>query len=82
MDVSLESLARWGALGIAAAGWVALLVGIFSAASPARSIALYEWIMERFNWRVRPIDERRELRTTRVFGLLLTVLSLAALWPR
>jgi len=57
-----------------------LLFGVFSAVWPRRSIALYQWIMERFNWRVSPIDEFREVRTTRVLGILLVLLSLVALW--
>ena len=61
-------------------GVVIFLFGWFSALAPKRSIALYQWIMARFNWRVSPIDERREIRTTSLLGALLVLLSLALLW--
>ena len=76
----VETLVRWLQCTLAALGPLTLLFGAFSAAAPSRSIRLYEWMMERFNWRVRPIDERRELRTTRGLGLLLVGLSLVLLW--
>lgn len=54
-----------------------LALGMFSAVWPERSIGLYQWIMERYNWKVVPIDPAREVRNTRVLGLLLAALSLA-----
>ncbi len=63
--------------GLQGLGISFLLFGFFSAACPGRSIALYQALMARCNWRVSPIDERRELATTRVLGVLLVVLSLA-----
>ena len=59
---------------------VALCFGAFSAIAPQRSIALYQWLMARFNWRVSPIDAPRERRTTILLGLLIVVLSLVGLW--
>lgn len=59
---------------IAAAG---ISVGALSAVSPARSIALYQWIMKWFNRRVEPIDLKGEIRNTRVLGILMLVLSAA-----
>ena len=61
-------------LGIGCLGFA---LGVLSVAWPRRSISLYQWIMERFNWRVVPIDEPREVRNTRVLGMALVVLSLA-----
>ena len=52
-------------------------LGVLSAGWPGRSIGLYQWIMERFNWKVVPIDEVREIRNTRALGVALAVLSLA-----
>ncbi len=77
---TLETLANigWGFLPLLALGVFGF--GVFSAAMPERSIALYQRLMARFNWRVSPIDERRELRTTRVLGLLLMLLSAVAWW--
>lgn len=57
-------------------GFLGLALGVFSAFRPRRSIALYQWIMECFNWKVAPVDEAREVRNTRMLGLALTVLSL------
>ena len=54
-------------------------LGFLSAIDPKRSIGLYQAIMERFNWKVVPINEAREIRNTRVLGLVLGVLSLAML---
>ena len=77
---TLEALANlgWAALPLVAVG--TLLFGAFSAAMPERSIVLYQRLMARFNWRVSPIDEPRELRTTRVLGVLLILLSLVVWW--
>ena len=57
-------------------GVLGLAVGLLSVVQPKRSIALYQWIMERFNWKVVPIDEAREVQNTRILGVVLTVLSL------
>ena len=58
---------------------VSLAFGAFSALGPGRSIALYEWLMVRLNWRVAPIDEGREIRNTRWLGILLILLGLLVL---
>ena len=61
--------------------WVlALAVGVLSAVAPARSIGLYQWIMARCNWRVQPIDQARELRTTRAMGWVLIFLGGVLAW--
>lgn len=60
-------------------GVASLIFGIFTAFRPRRSIALYQWLMAQINWRVSPIDEPREVRTTRLLGILLIVLSLSLL---
>ena len=59
-----------------ALGVLGLGLGVLSAGWPGRSIALYQWIMERINWKVEPIDLVREVRNTRIEGLLLIVLGL------
>ena len=56
---------------------VGFAFGVFSAVWPGRSIGLYQWIMERINWKVVPIDMSRELRNTRTEGLVLIALGLA-----
>ena len=72
----------WFWRGMVCIGILALAVGGLSVIAPGRSIGLYQWIMERFNWRVTPIDAARELRTTRWLGLLLIALGVLALWLR
>lgn len=60
-----------------AIGFLGLALGIFSVGWPRGSIGLYEWTMERFNWKVAPIDESREVWSTRLLGIVLVLLSLA-----
>ena len=69
-------------LGLAALAWFNLFFGLFTAFSPDRSIRLYAWIMEKYNWRVSPIDPKRELRNTRILGMVLASLSLVYLFKR
>jgi hypothetical protein len=61
-------------------GCLGLALGFLSAGWPKRSIGLYQRIMERFNWRVAPIDELREVRNTRALGVALAALSLAVVF--
>lgn len=77
---AVETLATWGWAALPLVAVVTLLFGGFSTAAPRRSIALYQRLMAWFNWRVSPIDEPRELRTTRVLGVLLVLLSLVVWW--
>ncbi len=64
--------------GLSALAVATLLFGGWSTAKPGRSIALYQAIMRRFNWRVEPINPLRELRTTRWLGILLVLLALVS----
>lgn len=65
--------------GIFLTGVTSFFFGIFTAIAPRASIAFYEWLMALINWRVSPIDEAREVRTTRLLGVLLILLSLMGL---
>jgi uncharacterized membrane protein HdeD (DUF308 family) len=60
-------------------GILGIVMGVFSAFWPQRSIRLYQRIMELFNWKVTPIDEARELRNTRFLGAALIILGIAIL---
>ena len=82
MSDRIACVLQWLRCGIALLGIVALFVGALSALAPQRSIALYQWMMERFNWRVSPIDEAREVRNTRLLGALLVLLGVMLLWCR
>ena len=61
-------------------GLTCVALGAFSARWPQQSIGLYQAIMRAFNWRVAPIDERREIATTRVLGWTLVGLGLVSVW--
>ncbi len=61
-------------------GLMILVFGAWSAVVPRHSIVLYQWIMARCNWRVVPIDEPREILTTRFLGATLILLSLSLFW--
>ena len=50
-------------------------IGIFSLLAPDHSIRLYQGIMRLCNWRVEPLDYKRELRNTKVLGTLLALVS-------
>ena len=60
-------------------GLLCLGFGVLTAFWPSRSIVLYQRFMERFNWKVTPIDEAREVRNTARLGFLLVLLSLGIL---
>ena len=68
----------WFKCGATSLGVTGFFFGIFTALWPVRSIRLYIWLMARINWRVSPIDEAREVSTTRIFGILIAVLN--AFW--
>jgi hypothetical protein len=57
-------------------GCLGIVVGVLSVVWPKKSIGLYQWMMERFNWKVAPINEAHEVRNTRILGTILAVLSL------
>ena len=73
--MSFERVIEWCLVGLKGTAAVTLLFGAWSAASPGRSMALYQAIMRAFNWRVEPIDRRRELLTTRWLGLVMVSCS-------
>ena len=79
MSFELEIPLHWVRYGAGVIGVVSLVFGIFTAAFPKQSIGFYQWLMAQINWRIVPIDEAREIRTTRFLGILLIVLGLAAL---
>ncbi len=76
----VEACIRWVPWGLRGLAISTLGLGLFSVWAPQRSIALYQWMMACFNWRVSPIDEARELRTTRFLGGCLVVFSVVMVW--
>ena len=79
MNLELEIPLSWLKGGFFLIGASDSLFGIFTALWPDRSIAFYQWLMALFNWRVSPINEKHELRTTRILGILLVTLGLVLL---
>ena len=79
MWIDVSPYLLWIVRGAWVLGGLSLIFGIFTAAGPGHSIGLYQWLMARINWRVEPVDRGREIRTTRVLGILLILLSLALL---
>ena len=69
----------WVSPALAIIALAGLGLGLLSAITPQKSIALYKWLMGRFNWRVEPIDQAREFRTTPVLGILMVALAGAIL---
>ena len=70
----------WNVVGLKGFAAVTLLFGVWSAARPERSIALYQAIMRACNWRVEPIDRPRELLTTRWLGVGLACCSVLSVF--
>ena len=66
---------KWIQLSLGLIGAFGIFLGTLSFLLPERSIKLYQWLMRNFSWRVEPIDYKRELRNTRVLGLLLLIIS-------
>ena len=75
MEGMIELPLAWCVTAFRLVGAVGVGFGLFTALLPERSIALYQWIMERFNWRTEPIHPARELRNTRWLGALLVLLG-------
>ena len=71
MNIPIEWIQKFLLL-VAFAG---VALGMFSLIAPAHSIRLYQGIMRLCNWRVEPLDYKRELRNTRVLGTLLALVS-------
>jgi hypothetical protein len=75
MFIPLEYF-QYFVVGVSGTGF---LLGVLSAFWPRRSVGLYVWIMARFNWSVRPLDEDREIRNTACFGYVLMILPLVTI---
>jgi len=76
-SMAFDDFQRWFRIVLILIAFAGISVGGLSAVSPRRSIELYQWIMKWFNWRVEPIDLKKEIRNTRVLGVLMVVLSTA-----
>jgi hypothetical protein len=75
MEDLLSPLNDWIKKAMLAAAWFGIGVGALSLFSPERSIKLYQGIMRLCNWRVEPLDYKRELWNTKVLGAMLIATS-------
>ncbi len=57
---------------------VSLLAGAACLRSPGRVIAFQQKFYSWINWRMEPISMSREVRNTRLMGLILVLLALSA----
>lgn len=73
MIISISSLKTF----LVCVSFFGLIFGLWSAFDPGKSIGLYQQIMAFFNWRVEPLNLKRELITTRILGVTMALLSLA-----
>jgi uncharacterized membrane protein HdeD (DUF308 family) len=66
-------------------GIFSILFGLWLVVSPRKAIDFQIAFYRRINWRMEPIDLKRELRSTRAMGFIAVVCGLAALllikWP-
>ena len=79
MTIQIESPVEWIWWAIVGAGGASAFLGLLSFLWPRGSIGLYIWLMSVINWRVSPMDEAREVKTTRRFGFFLLLLGGASL---
>ncbi|MBU3959080.1 MAG: hypothetical protein KKH29_05865 [Candidatus Omnitrophica bacterium] len=55
---------------------VSIIIGLLLLLNPALAIKIQKKFYERINWRIEPISMPKEIRNTRIMGLLLTLTSL------
>ena len=54
-----------------------LFIGSFLSLKPALSIEVQIKFYEKINWRIEPISMRKEVRNTRIMGIILIAVTLA-----
>ena len=69
------------------AGWIQVIIGVVALAGiflgaisflyPDHSIEVYQFLMQIFNWDVRPIDYHGELKRTKILGAITFLISLS-----
>ena len=71
----MEIPVKWLETILVLIGVCGLSLGTFSFLAPKESIQLYQAMMAFFNWKVDPINWKRELATTKVLGVTMAILS-------
>ncbi len=57
---------------------ISAAVGIFMFFRPVAAIEVQRRFYEKINWRIEPISMAKEIRNTKIMGLFLVIISLAA----
>lgn len=57
---------------------VSAAVGVFLFFRPVAAIEVQRRFYEKINWRIEPISMTKEIRNTKIMGLFLVIISLAA----
>jgi len=57
----------------------AAIIGLFFLLRPSQSIELQRKFYEKINWRIEPISLSKEIRNTRIMGLIILVFIASAL---
>ncbi len=55
---------------------VSVIIGLFLFFKPSLSIEIQKKFYERINWRIEPISMPKEIRNTRIMGLILIFTTL------
>jgi len=56
-----------------------ILVGVFLFFKPSRAIELQRRFYEKINWRMEPINLKKEIRNTKTMGLIAIAVGVTAL---
>jgi hypothetical protein len=57
----------------------AVVMGVFLFVKPHATLAIQKRFYEKINWRIEPVSLTREVRNTKIMGLLLLGISLGAI---
>lgn len=58
---------------------VIFAIGVFIFLKPASAIKLQIKFYEKINWRIEPVNMRKEVRNTRLMGLFMMILAILIL---
>ena len=59
--------------------FVGIIIGLFVFFKPEMTIEIQKNFYEKINWRIEPISMRKEIRNTKIMGIFLVALSIAAI---
>jgi hypothetical protein len=59
--------------------FLGIIIGLFVFFKPEMTIEIQRKFYEKINWRIEPISMRKEIRNTKIMGIFLVALSIAAI---